>query len=378
MITLPTLFKKTSTGAIQEWSIRVEGSTITTTYGQVGGAMQEASDTLSEGKNLGKANATTAAEQAVKEAEARHLKQKKKGYVLTQEAAAAGEVDQVIEGGFKPMLAAVWGDYADTLDFSLGLGVQRKLNGHRCIATAEGGKVSLWSRTRKRITSMPHIAAELEEVYRALGADNWFPDGELYLHGMTFEDLTRFIRHEQPQPGHGKIEYHVYDMVSPDGFRARSSQLAGILEKTSRVKVVFVPTYFVGDAAEVMALHKQFRGEGYEGTIGRQCGTGYEHKRTQQLLKLKDWMDGEFVAKRVEESRGKYAGTAKRVVCALSDGREFIASMSGSIESLRDLYNNPEKILNRPVHVTYFSLTADGIPLFPVGEYVRDPAEVQP
>ena len=377
MTTFPTLFKKTSTGAIQQWDIRVEGATITTTYGQVGGAMQSTSDTLKEGKNAGRTNATTAEQQAVKEAEARHLKQKKKGYVLTQEAAAAGEVDEVIEGGFKPMLAEVWGDHAHKIDFSRGVGLQRKLNGHRCITTAEGGKVSLWSRTRKRITSMPHIVAELEKIYDALGTDGWNPDGELYLHGMTFEQLTHFIRHEQPQSGHERIEYHIYDMVSSDCFRQRSAKIAEILGKTPRAKVVLVPTVFVEDQAEVMAFHKQARAERYEGTIGRQLGKGYEHKRTQQLLKLKNFKDGEFPPKRIEESRGKYKGTAKRIVCGLPDGREFTATMAGSLAYLRDLYEHPEKIMRGLVHVKFFDWTADGIPLFPVGEYIRDPAEVE-
>ena len=71
MIDLPMLFKKTSTGAIQYWEIWVEGSSIITRYGQVGtNNPQTTTDTITKGKNAGRANATTSSQQAELEAEA--------------------------------------------------------------------------------------------------------------------------------------------------------------------------------------------------------------------------------------------------------------------------------------------------------------------
>jgi hypothetical protein len=72
---LPTLYKTTATGAIQEWTIRVDKSgedgVIVTRWGQTDGEIQETKDRVTEGKNLGKANATTAYEQACAEAQAK-------------------------------------------------------------------------------------------------------------------------------------------------------------------------------------------------------------------------------------------------------------------------------------------------------------------
>ena len=83
--TYPKLFKKTSTGAIQEWSICVvmmnNIATIVANYGQVNGKIQESTEQVLEGKNVGKANATTAIEQALAQAESTWKKQLKKGYV---------------------------------------------------------------------------------------------------------------------------------------------------------------------------------------------------------------------------------------------------------------------------------------------------------
>ena len=109
MNTYATLYKKTSTGAIQEWQVRVDEingiATIINYYGQVGGKIQESQEQVLEGKNTGKTNATTAREQAELQAQSRWVKQLKKGYVQNIEDAQAGKIDDVIEGGIAPMLA---------------------------------------------------------------------------------------------------------------------------------------------------------------------------------------------------------------------------------------------------------------------------------
>ena len=71
----PRLFKKTATGATQYWEIKTKNNVITTRYGQVGGLEQTTDDIIDEGKNLGKANATTAVEQAEAEAKSKWEKQ---------------------------------------------------------------------------------------------------------------------------------------------------------------------------------------------------------------------------------------------------------------------------------------------------------------
>src|ERR1035437_1261890 len=101
MKTLPTLFKRTSTGAIQEWSIGVEKNTIITIHGQTDGKKQTTHDVIKEGKNIGRSNETTPAEQALMEATSKWEGKIKKGYVEDVSRAAAGEKD--IDGGYDCM-----------------------------------------------------------------------------------------------------------------------------------------------------------------------------------------------------------------------------------------------------------------------------------
>ncbi len=64
---LKTIYKKTKTGATQEWTIEVDGNKYRTHSGQVGGAITTNEWTVVYGKNIGKANGTTDSEQAFKE-----------------------------------------------------------------------------------------------------------------------------------------------------------------------------------------------------------------------------------------------------------------------------------------------------------------------
>ena len=77
---LETIYKKTKTGATQEWTIEVVGNKYRTHSGQVGGAITTNEWTVVYGKNVGKANGTTDSEQALKEAEAKRTKKLESGY----------------------------------------------------------------------------------------------------------------------------------------------------------------------------------------------------------------------------------------------------------------------------------------------------------
>ena len=149
----PTLFKKTSTGAVQFWQMEVseilaDGETrpvgeLKTIYGQYGtSSPQETRDLISEGKNPGKKNETTPVEQALKEAEAQWTKKKKKGYVESIENAQNGFIDEeVIKGGENPMLAETYAKQGHKIVFPCF--AQPKLDGIRCVAIVKNGQCTL-------------------------------------------------------------------------------------------------------------------------------------------------------------------------------------------------------------------------------------------
>ena len=363
MKTFPKLYKKTSTGADQYWSVEVEESKITSRWGQVDGAEQVTTDVIAAGKNAGRANATTPEQQAELEAEALWTKKKKKGYMENLTAAQAGEIDSIIEGGIFPMLAHKFRDHADKLVYPCF--VQPKLDGHRCIAM--DGK--LWSRTRKEIRSMPHICEAVSKLKVP------YPlDGELYNHTYhsKFEDISSLIRPDEPKPGHEVVQYHVYDVAMlQTGFARRSKYVTELLVDAG-LPLVRVDTQRVHDEDELMEAFEDYREQGYEGAIVRNADGLYVNKRSYDLLKLKEMDDAEFEVIGVNEGRGKLAGHGI-FKCRTGDGAVFEAKMKGELVALKQYYEHPELAVGRMLTVQYQGLTnKSGVPRFPVALRFED------
>ncbi len=368
---LPTLYKKTSTGASQFWEIGVDKNVIKTRWGQIDGKVQETSDVVKEGKNEGRSNATTPAEQALSEAESLWEKKLKKGYVKDLEAAEAGKVDSIIEGGIFPMLAQKFSDHGEKLKYPCL--VQPKFDGHRCIAMFDSkGDVTLWTRSRKPILSMVHIQKEL----KGLGFKNLTLDGELYNHDLAdaFEQLTSFIRDEKVKPGADIVQYHVYDVIGAINCTKQSERADWLANNLKKGKhVVPVRTELANDEDEMMTLFEDFLRDGYEGAMARNRDGFYVNKRSYDLLKIKQFDDAEFVVVGVEEGRGKLAGHAGAFICKTEAGTEFKAKLMGAIADLKQYHEKPKLAVGRWLTVKYQGITKkSGVPRFPVAVRFRD------
>ena len=369
--TFPKLFKRTSTGAIQGWEIWVVGSEIHTSHGQVGGKQQKALDVIRQGKNIGRSNETTPEEQALSEALSKWEKQVKKGYVEDINRAVAGDKD--IDGGYDCMLAQKFRDHSHKIKYPAY--AQPKLNGHRCLAIVEDGVCTLWSRTRKPIKSMPHIVKELENVYPT-GTHRL--DGELYNHSYKdrFEAITSLIRQEEPAPGHTDVEYHVYDKAVDGGFGERIEQLYdeihcyekvnGILNHIRRVDTVMVHT-----PDELMDAFNAHRQLGYEGEMVRNASGPYVGKRSYDLQKIKEFIDEEFPIVGIEEGRGKLTGHAI-FICQTNEGKQFRVKMKGDTARLKEFFDDHSTWKGKQLTVRYQNMSADRIPIFPVGERFKE------
>ena len=131
-LVLPKLYKKTNKNAIQTWTIHTEGNVIVTRFGQQDGKIQETRDSINEGKNVGKRNATTCEEQARSEAQSRWNKKVAGGYVVNSNDASQGKVDtKIVCGGVSPMLAQDYDKHFHKIVFPVCS--QPKLDGIRGI-----------------------------------------------------------------------------------------------------------------------------------------------------------------------------------------------------------------------------------------------------
>lgn len=369
---LPTLYKKTSSGAIQSWQIIVDEATITKRYGRLGGTITETDPDTVEGKNIGRANQTTAEEQAMAEAQAQWTKKLKGGYVQRELDAWMGKESSEIQGGIWPMLAQVFSKAKHKIVWPAA--VQPKLDGHRCICVVKDGKATLWSRSRKPINSMPHIISAIEN----LNLPDMIVDGELYNHDYcdNFEDLTSLIKSSTPKPDHEKMHYYIYDCVPNNDFDTPFIERAKFIKRyithqMTPPPLVGVRTFIVDNEEDAMDMTDRFLADRYEGGIVRNLDSPYhsvsKSHHCTDLQKIKIFTDDEFEVIDVKEGRGKMKGKGI-FVCKTEEGNFFDVKLKGSLDELKKYWDDPSLAIGRKLTVQYFRYTKkNNVPYLPVG-----------
>ena len=374
-----TLFCMDKKGKSKQWQISVSDmgtySEITTTYGGVNYRKIETTSQVTQGKNLNKSNSTTHFEQAIKEAQSRWTKKKDiEGY---QTKSVFGSIDpDTIK---LPMLAQDFKKHESKVKFPCY--VQPKLDGYRMLFNST--TKSMTSRQGKPFDVMKnaHMYSELIKLN-----DNIIFDGELYIHGGTFEHLG-LLRKKKLTKGDlqklNEIEYHVYDIIDEKlNFKQRSEKLKGLLDNTTKIK--FVQTIEIDNVDQINEHHTNFTKDGYEGTIIRNSEGKYKCKfRSTDLLKYKDFEDSEYpiVDFTFEiDTTGKSENLVVWVCKA--NQNTFKVRPKGTKEERKELYKrcqkNFEEFKGRNLWVSYFELTDRGVPRFPstsrntYSEYIRD------
>lgn len=359
----PTLYGQSTHGTVKVWNCRVEGTNaeacIVISHGQEGGKQQETTRRITEGKNLGRVNATTAYTQALAEAEALWNKKTDKGYSTTKSAAT-----KKLASTRLPMLALKYDDRSH--DVVWPAFVQPKLNGVRCLIERVGDDIVFHSRGNKQFTTLGHLKADALAVLQ----DGEILDGELYSHGdITFQELVSLIKNVKSSDiarVAKYVKFWNYDRCEDAPFMKRVSRLV------EHGSIVRVPTYRAPNERVMREYHAQFCEQGYEGTMVRSGGSGYRFQyRSPSLLKVKDFQTEEFEIVGAEEGVGKSEGQAT-FICQTTHGKTFGCRCKGTDEMRREQWVNRQQYIGKWLTVKFQTLSDDGIPVFPVGEVVRD------
>jgi len=356
---LPKLYKKTATGAIQEWQIFFENGEYYTVSGQTYGKKITNVPTKCKGKNVGKKNETSATEQAELEARAKWQKKLDEGYVSDINNLGADSLR------LDPMLAKDYSDYKDKLEFPVYS--QPKLDGLRCIVTREG----VFSRQLKPFATLQHIRDAVQPTFDKY-PDLLAFDGEMYSHELKdkFEEIVSIVK--QPKASATDIEkckksvqYHVYDIVTKSdfAFRQRRADYNYLVSETNSPYVTAVTTLCASNQEELDKAYREYMSEGYEGQMIRTCNSFYQHKRTKDLLKRKDFHEGEYEIMGFKEGKGSREGCII-LRLGMPDGTEFDSVPVGGIEYQRRLWDRRFDILGMQATVKYQNLSSDGIPRF--------------
>ena len=366
---MDTLYKKNKNGSYQQWTISTASDSINTEYGQVGGQLQTTSK-RAIAKNVGRANEVKPEDQAILEAQSMWKKKLDSGY-----AKSIKEADEVL---ILPMLAKSYDDYKGKIVWGTHY-IQPKIDGVRCIARWVDGKLKLFSRKNKEWTNLGHIVTELEGIL----PQDFIMDGEIYLHGLTFQEITSLTKKHRTIPTQKlgqvdtcNLEYHVYDGFKVGGEAVPfDKRIIELWEHTPNdpddSKIISVLTHKVYSTQQVTDSHRDYVKVGYEGAILRIAGSPYHiGHRSADLLKIKTFMDKEFKIVSCYEGVGRFKG-AVTWICKLEDGRECHCVPKGTMGQKQEWFRDSDKYIGKFLKVKFFEWTDEGLPRFPVGLGIR-------
>ena len=396
----PTLYALNKDGSFQEWKVYTEGSEVIVEFGKLGGKVQQKRTTC-DPKNVGRANETDAAFQALLEAKSKWEKQVRLGYRETVE-------ELQTEDQFSPMLAHDALKRKSSIVYPVF--VQPKLDGVRCLVTFdENGDPVFNSRGNKTYPVQGQIVSQMKRLREATGVDMF--DGEVYLHGLSLQKILSLVKKwrteedvsleiqketkklqktnpeavaEHPYGGYSSkdLEFHIFDIPSNkpwiinDGisdFRDTECRYADLIAvgdtnnslALSRVQVVNGAT--VNDEEEVLLTVAVNMQNGYEGSMIRNFKGLYEFgQRSSDLQKWKVFKTDEAIVEGVEVDKNGQ-GVLK---CRRKNGIRFKCKMKGT--HAETSYDTMLKIVGKFITFSYQTDTDDGVPQFPVGVCTRD------
>lgn len=377
---LPTLYKTSKTGKVQLWRTWTEGNIVVSEFGFQGGTIQREERTIYEGTNIGKKNERTCDEQAEFIAESNwKAQQNYKGYVTDLKKEKHTGIKRKPKGGPNCMKCK---EYSPKLMLNIGYPcyAQPKIDGVMVMAEQD----KLWATGGDEYVGFPLIYGDLRKILHKDEIIN----GELYLHGMPLKRISGIARKKKEIDYEAKNLLELWLFDAPvigdyslnDPFSVRFAELAKRVKGAGLERLKIVPTFRINSEAQLMQKHKDFVSNHFEGTIIRKIDMSfYQSKsssdRSKEILKLKDFKDGEFRiigVGEVEERNGlKMIGS---FLCRTDDGKTFSVRPKGTVEDKVTWLLNPVSYMNKLLTVRYLQMW-DGIPQIPVGHHIREAGE---
>lgn len=245
--------------------------------------------------------------------------------------------------------------------------VQPKLDGERCRYINKGDYSFLFSSEENPIWGVPHIKKFLDDLNIQLELD-----GELYCHGMAFEEIHSIVSREvNIHSDHQNMEYHIFDIVN-DLPQFQRTQLLNSFENflKSDDPVRVVPTYVAYTLEDIMQRYDEILSKGYEGIVVREINNQYVRKRSTSMMKFKPKKQDDYKIVGFNEEisiHGEPKGRLGALICKGDDGTLFNVGSGFTADIRARLWHERESLVGRTVTVSYQHLThGQGVPRFPV------------
>jgi len=246
----------------------------------------------------------------------------------------------------------------------------RKLDGVRCIIRKEGNKINAFSRAGKEFLTLQKV---LDDVSKISG--DFILDGEICMMDKYGNEDFQGIMKEIKKKDHtiANPKFVIFDYLTLKEFDAKK----GEQDLGWRIKMAHEKCWGVDSTLEVLLqepvkdvehlseLISDADKNGFEGIMLRK-NTGYEGKRSKNLLKCKKFHDAEYKVIDIEHDFNRVIVDGEEVeemmlrnVVIEHKGNRVSVGSGFSHEQKRQYYSNPDMIMGKVITVQYFEETTN-------------------
>ena len=276
---------------------------------------------------------------------------------------------QLPKDGLAPMLAKKFEDVKLKDDVYY---VTEKLDGNRCIAKFDGNRWIFISRNGKPLKvdiNMGDLPTDV--VY----------DGELLSPQQTYDSImaTMAIWRSKDIPKYKgefnstsglinskqkdkKLVYNIFDVMTDDVYIKRRMYLSTLPWRTGDTRILPILAKIDKEHEDVVSnMLEDMTKAGAEGLILNAGSANYQHKRTADLIKVKNTYTIDMLVTDWEYGTGKYDGMLGALHCTAitEDGKRIEAKIGTGISDIqREMWaDDPSLIVGKIVEVSYFSMS---------------------
>jgi DNA ligase-1 len=249
-------------------------------------------------------------------------------------------------------------------DDPVGYYVSEKLDGYRAILYKIGNKIGIMSRNNKEF-NVPEWF--IKDITNALPNDIVL-DGELYTKRNDFASMG-IVRKKIPIDAEWKkITFMVFDIpLINKPFKERYKIMEKILKNVPHVKLV--KHTLIKTMKQFKDIHKKLVSEGAEGTMLRDADSYYENKRSNYLLKVKDFFDDEAIVEGMKFGEGRNTDVMGHLIVrwAPNANKKYKGTFDVGSGFTDEQRKNWKKLFKKGTVITikYFEIQKSGKPRFP-------------
>lgn len=275
---------------------------------------------------------------------------------------------QLPKDGLAPMLAKKFEDIKlrDEIYY-----ITEKLDGNRCIARYNGSKWIFTSRNGKSLKvniDMGDLPTDVVYDGELLSPQQTYDSERMYdaiiygtaipTYGGKFNSTSGLVNSKAKNK---QLVYNIFDVMTDDAYYLRREYLNSLRCTSKETRILPILARINCNYDNIIAnMLDAVTSAGAEGLMLNLARANYQHKRTADLLKVKNTYTMDMLVYDWEEGTGKYEDMIGALYCrAQADGKVIEAKVGTGLSDVqREMWaKDPSQIIGKFIEVSYFSMS---------------------